>query len=513
GEAVYTNTVSEPFSEDGIQKNFQINIPTTATTGKTRMRVAINRNNLNDACNAEYQVGEMEDYDIYIKDAAVAPIANCVGSINISLDPLGNASITTEDINNGSYDAYDTPNGRDLHLSLDKYNFSCENISTPTTVTLTVVDSDGLSSTCTSTVNVTSYTGNFVAPTLEDIKEYCSYTAVTPVMNLNCTQEIIATTTDSTTFNSPGSYTIDWVFDNGTTTKTSTQNITIQTPTLPTISITNISETTAIVRWESEDTDSFVIQYRLKGTTAWNEITSTLKYVKITGLDDGLEYEVQVKTASSCDDSYTGTATFNTVDVQYCNDNVNVIKDSKYYISNVHIGNINNSSDGNASVYEYYKNVSTNIVAGETFSGELTYTRNAYNNTFVTVWIDYNNNGDFSDPEDEIFSAANPGDINSVFNIALTDILVPETATLGKTRLRVSIKHNATPINACNFDYQKGEIEDYDIYIGPIDNTAFESAMITQVLNYNETDRWIEVTNTNLTETIPANKVALALFK
>ncbi|MCL7765493.1 GEVED domain-containing protein, partial [Polaribacter sp. Z014] len=31
GEAVYTNTVSEPFSEDGIQKNFQINIPTTAT--------------------------------------------------------------------------------------------------------------------------------------------------------------------------------------------------------------------------------------------------------------------------------------------------------------------------------------------------------------------------------------------------------------------------------------------------------------------------------------------------
>jgi hypothetical protein len=515
GEVVYSNTVTEPFSEDGIIKNFQINIPSTAKTGKTRMRVAINRNNLSSACSAENQVGETEDYDIYIKDVPEAPIAKSINSIDVNLDVLGNATISAEDINNGSYDAYDTPNGIDLTLSLDKSNFDCNDVSTPSTTTLTVTDSDGLKATSTTTVNVKPYTGNFVTPTLEDITEYCSYTAVTPIMNLNCTQEITATTKDPISFKTPGNYKIDWVFYNGITTNTSTQNITIKNPATPTISITNISETTAIVRWESEDEGPFIIQYRLKGTTDWNETTSSLKYKKITGLDDGLEYDVQVKTATTCSNDFTGIITFTTVEVQYCNENVDVTKDNRYYISNVKIGNINNSSDKNADVYKYYQNVSTTITAGETFSGEITYTKDPYNDTFVTVWIDYNNNGDFSDSEDKVFSTSNlgSGNSNSVFNIELTDILVPETATLGKTRLRVSIKHTSAPTSACNFGSQAGEIEDYDIYIGPTDNTAFESAIITQVLHYETTERWIEVTNTNTTETIPANKVALALFK
>jgi hypothetical protein len=512
GETVYSYTTSEPYSADGITRNFQISIPSSATIGNTRMRVAVNRNNLSDACIAEYQAGEMEDYDITIKPSPVQPTANCVGAINLTLDALGKASITTNDVNNNSFDDFDATN--DLILSLDKYNFDCTNVSSPTTVTLTVTDSDGLSSTCTTNVNVSAYSGSFTAPVLDDVVEYCSYTASTPIMNFQCGQEITATTSDTTSFSTAGSYTINWTFNNGTTSITSTQNITILDPVTPTnVTISNISETSAKINWTSSDTGVFSIIYRLNGTSdTWTETTSTTNTKTITGLDDGLQYEVKIKTVSSCG-SYSSIALFTTVEVEYCDDNVNLNKDNSYYISNVNIGNINNSSSSTASVYEHYNTISTDLTIGETFSGDITYTRGTYNTTVLVVWIDFNNNGDFTDAGDEILTVTNSGDSNSVFTIPITNILVPSTATLGKTRLRIGLKRGSAPTSACNFDHEVGEIEDYDVYLTAPNDTAFESAMFTQVYNYNNTDNWIEITNINNIDAISSNKIALALYK
>ncbi|MEO9571706.1 MAG: GEVED domain-containing protein [Polaribacter sp.] len=511
-ETVYSYTTREPFSEDGIIRNFQISIPSSATTGETRMRVAINRNNLNDACDGTWQEGEFEDYKIIIKPSPISPTANCVGAINLSLDILGNASITANDVNNNSFDDFDAP--EDLILTLDKYNFDCSNTSSPNTITLTVTDTDGLSSTCTTTVNISPYSGSFVTPVIDEVTEYCFYSAAAPVMNFQCGQEIVATTTDTTTFNTAGIYYIDWVFNNGSTTETSTEKVTILTPSTPTnITVTNISETTAKINWDSPDTGTFNIRYRLNGSTdTWTETTATTTSKIITGLDDGFTYEVQIKTISSCG-TYSNLTVFTTVEVQYCDNNVNLNKDNQYYISNVNVGNINNSSSSSASVYEYYNSISTELAIGETFSGDITYTRASHNTTFVVVWIDFNNNGDFTDAGEEILSVTNTNDSNSVFTIPLTNILVPSNATLGKTRLRVSIKKSAAPTSACNFDHQAGEIEDYDVFLTAVDDTSFESALISQVYNYNNVDNWIEITNTNSTETIPANKIALALYK
>ena len=511
GEQTYSFTGSAPTSSSGITKTFQILIPATATAANTRMRVAIRRGNTIDPCNLAYQVGEVEDYNINIKPSPTPPTAVCNNSINISLDVSGNASITTADINNNSYDDYDDVN--DLILSLDNYNFTCDDISNPVTVTLTVQDSDGLTDTCTTTVNVSAYSGSFQSPNLEDITTFCSYTAEAPIMNYQCGQQIIATTSDTTTFSSVGSYSIDWVFDNGTTTATSTQNITITNPATPTsVNITNINETSAKVNWNSSESGLFRIRYRLNGLTdPWTETTSSSTSKTITGLDDGLQYQVQVKVESNCG-TYTSSTLFTTTQVQYCTSNVNINKSNQYYISNVNIGNINNTTPSNDNVYKYFNNMSTNLVVGETFSGTITYSRAGYNTTALVVWIDYNNDGDFEDAGEEVLSITNPGNVNTVFNIPL-NILVPETATLGKTRLRVGLAQNGTPTSACNFDYRNGEIEDYDVYLNLPDNTLFESAMITQVYHYGVSERWIEVTNTNTTETIPANTLALALFK
>ncbi|PWL31231.1 MAG: hypothetical protein DCO95_07080, partial [Roseivirga sp. XM-24bin3] len=65
----------------------------------------------------------------------------------VSLDANGNASISVQDIDNGSYD------NCSLTLSLDKLNFDCSNVG-DNTVTLSGVDASGNSATATATVTV-----------------------------------------------------------------------------------------------------------------------------------------------------------------------------------------------------------------------------------------------------------------------------------------------------------------------------------------------------------------------
>ncbi|WP_299669018.1 GEVED domain-containing protein [uncultured Polaribacter sp.] len=511
GEEVYTYTGSEPKSKDGITKTFQIAIPNSANAATTRIRTAIRRGNTIDPCDLAYQVGEVEDYAVNIKPTPTPPTANCVSSININLDVTGNATINASDVNNGSFDDYDSQ--ASLLLSIDKNSFNCDDVNNPATVNLTVTDTDGLSSTCATTVNVSAYNGAFTSPDLEDINAFCSYTAEAPVMNYQCSQQLLGTTTDTTSFTTAGNYTINWTFDNGTSTATSSQNITIANPSTPTsLNATNINETSATLNWTSSSTGTFRIQYRRNGTTTWTETTSTSTSKIITGLDDGLEYQYQVKVDASCA-TYSAIHTFTTIQVQYCDDNVFINKSNKYFISDVNIGNINNSTPKNDAVYRYFNTLSANVVIGETFSGTITYTRSNYNTTALVVWIDFNNDGDFDDSGEQILSDLKSGSASTVFTIALTNILVPETATLGKTRLRIGLKHTGTPTSACNFDYQSGEIEDYDIFLNAPDNTLFEAALISQVYHFGTSEKWIEVTNTSATDTVVANTLALALFK
>lgn len=76
-----------------------------------------------------------------------APVAICQG-LTINLDANGQASITAADIDNGSYD-----NCGIQSLTLSQYNFDCGQLGA-NTVTLTVLDIHGNTSTCLATVVV-----------------------------------------------------------------------------------------------------------------------------------------------------------------------------------------------------------------------------------------------------------------------------------------------------------------------------------------------------------------------
>src|SRR6185503_16376598 len=73
----------------------------------------------------------------------VAPVATCQ-NITVQLDATGNASITAAQVDNGSTDACGVAN-----LSVTPNSFTCSNVGA-NTVTLTVTDANGNSSTCSS---------------------------------------------------------------------------------------------------------------------------------------------------------------------------------------------------------------------------------------------------------------------------------------------------------------------------------------------------------------------------
>jgi hypothetical protein len=78
----------------------------------------------------------------------VPPVANCAAPFTIQLDANGDASITVGDIENGSTDACGIAS-----TSIDVTDFTCADVG-PNTVTLTVTDVNGNSSTCTTIVTV-----------------------------------------------------------------------------------------------------------------------------------------------------------------------------------------------------------------------------------------------------------------------------------------------------------------------------------------------------------------------
>ncbi len=79
-------------------------------------------------------------------------------------------------------------------------------------------------------------------------------------------------------------------------------------------------------------------------------------------------------------------------------------------------------------------------------------------NEFYRAWIDFNQDSDFDDPGELVFSANDDG-----FGPIEGDIEIPPTATPGATRMRISMKRDAPP-SPCEV-FANGEVEDYTVIV------------------------------------------------
>jgi len=77
-------------------------------------------------------------------------------------------------------------------------------------------------------------------------------------------------------------------------------------------------------------------------------------------------------------------------------------------------------------------------------------------NEYYSIWIDYNRDGDFADPGEQVYGGSGYSSVSGSFT-------VPVDAHMGPTRMRIIMQYNSAPSSCGTFTY--GEVEDYSVEI------------------------------------------------
>lgn len=196
-----------------------------------------------------------------------------------------------------------------------------------------------------------------------------------------------------------------------------------------------------------------------QGLTLLGSTTTATTYA-VTGLSGSTAYAFTVKAKDAAGNvsvaSNTANVTTPAAPISYCSSLGNSTADEK--IGKVVFGTINNISTGTAG-YEDFTAQSTSVTRSSAYTITITpaWTSTAYPEGYA-VFIDYNQNGVFTDSGETVWSNA-----ASTTTPVSGSITIPATATLGNTRMRVSMKYNGVPTSCEAFSY--GQVEDYTVNI------------------------------------------------
>ena len=232
-------------------------------------------------------------------------------------------------------------------------------------------------------------------------------------------------------------------------------------PNAPTLSASGTTQTTTNLSWTGASDNVAVTGYDVFRNSALIGSTTTATTFAVTGLTASTAYTFNVKAKDaagnvSLNSNTVSVTTLAVSTVTYCVSRGNNTVDE--FINRVQLGTINNLS-GNNGGYGNYTALSTNLVRGTSNSITITPTwtgtvfREAYR-----VWIDYNKDGDFLDAGEQVVNVS-----RTTATPIARSFTVPTTALLGSTRMRVSMKYNASP-TSCEI-FADGEVEDYTVNI------------------------------------------------
>jgi PKD repeat protein len=129
------------------------------------------------------------------------------------------------------------------------------------------------------------------------------------------------------------------------------------------------------------------------------------------------------------------------------------------FISHVVLGDIDNATGASLSpYYNYYSDLTTDLVTGETYTLSLTVGDYESSNG-IAAWIDFNQNGDF-DPIEKLGEATDL----AAYTTVNFSFIPPAGSVPGTTRLRVRDVYDLVGIDPC-LGYEYGETEDYNVNI------------------------------------------------
>ncbi|MDX1349492.1 MAG: GEVED domain-containing protein [Putridiphycobacter sp.] len=132
-------------------------------------------------------------------------------------------------------------------------------------------------------------------------------------------------------------------------------------------------------------------------------------------------------------------------------------------ITLVDIENINNPSGKTQPYTDYSGTDSCELILGENY--DLTVNLNTDGNytIYARAWIDWNQNGNYTDAGEEFDLGYTQNSADGITSNAPLNIIVPSTAIVGSTSMRVSARYNSYP-GPCDSNFD-GEVEDYKVNI------------------------------------------------
>ncbi len=136
------------------------------------------------------------------------------------------------------------------------------------------------------------------------------------------------------------------------------------------------------------------------------------------------------------------------------------------YIDNATLNNVNQSATG-CSTNGYADYTSDTILVQQTAQLSIGLTT-GYSGQWFAIWVDANNDGDFDDAGEHLWSSSAAGPAAGV--LYSNSIVVPGTLSTGNHRLRLRCKWSGTALLATqscsSFTY--GEVHDYTVNVAPL---------------------------------------------
>ncbi|WP_082586951.1 S8 family serine peptidase [Nonlabens sp. MIC269] len=251
------------------------------------------------------------------------------------------------------------------------------------------------------------------------------------------------------------------------------------------VTAVNATHSSAFINWDVIPGAGYEVSFRESGTSTWNTASTNRAEYLLTGLTSSTNYELRVRSVcSSSQSSYSSVITFSTTVVTYCESYGTDQSDE--FISRVQFSSIDNSTTAEAGGYGDYTNLIANVDPGSSYPITITPTWNgaAYTEGYA-VFIDFNQDGDFDDQDETVYTER-----NTTGTPASGTITIPSNALSGTTRMRVIMQYDTISTSCETFTY--GEVEDYTIAVSTPGCNNISNLQTDAITSDSVTISWLE---------------------
>jgi len=232
------------------------------------------------------------------------------------------------------------------------------------------------------------------------------------------------------------------------------------------LNVTSLTAISATINWTaslSAPTGGYEYEVRTSGAagsgatglTASGSTAAGVVTANITGLTANTNYSYYVRSncGSGLFSAWTSAGTFYT---GYCNPAPSSV--DGIGITNVTFSTVNNTTSTETNNYGDYSAMVGNVTQGATVPVSITF-ETGY--TYVTkIWIDWNDDLDFADAGEEVYSGTSTNDDPTTL---AASFIVPGTAPLGNHRMRIGGQDDGPTVPCYTGSY--GSFEDYTVNV------------------------------------------------